>query len=196
VLLAELRMTFKGRSWSWYAVAAGLVVAALLVPLETAQNTLLPLAWVWPLLIWSSLGVREGRYRTDGYVFSTPRPLGRQLPATWLAGFIVAALAGAGVLVRLIAEGDRAGVLVWTVGALFIPSLALAFGTWTGSSKVFEIAYLMLWYIGPMQQIDQFNFINFESETPQTNSTVWIFLFAAILLMALSAVGRARQVRR
>jgi hypothetical protein len=196
VLLAELRMTFKGRPWSWYAVAAGLVVAALLVPLETAQNTLLPLAWVWPLLIWSSLGVREGRYHTDQYVFSTPRPLSRQLPATWLAGFIVAALAGAGVLFRLIAEGDGAGVLVWTVGALFIPSLALAFGTWTGSSKVFEIAYLMLWYIGPMQQIDQFNFINFESEASQTNSTVWIFLFAAILLKAVSAVGRARQVRR
>jgi hypothetical protein len=196
VLLAELRMTLKGRPWSWYAVAAGLVVAALLVPLETAQNTLLPLAWVWPLLIWSSLGVREARYRTDGYVFSTPRPLGRQLPATWLAGFIVAALAGAGVLVRLIAEGDGSGVLVWTVGALFIPSLALAFGTWTGSSKVFEITYLMLWYIGPIQQIDQFNFINFESETSQTNPTVWIFLFAAILLMALSVVGRARQVRR
>jgi ABC-type transport system involved in multi-copper enzyme maturation permease subunit len=196
VLLAELRMTFKGRPWSWYAVAAGLVVAALLVPLETAQNTLLPLAWVWPLLIWSSLGVREGRYQTEQYVFSTPRPLSRQLPATWLAGFIVAALAGAGVLVRLIAEGDGAGVLVWTVGALFIPSLALAFGTWTGSSKVFEIAYLMLWYIGPMQQIDQFNFMNFESEASQTNPTVWIFLFAAILLIALSAVGRARQVRR
>ena len=196
VLLAELRMTLKGRPWSWYAVAAGLVVAALLVPLETAQDTLLPLAWVWPLLIWSSMGVREARHHTDGYVFSTPRPLGRQLPATWLAGFIVAALAGAGVLVRLIAEGDGSGVLVWTVGALFIPSLALAFGTWTGSSKVFEIAYLMLWYIGPIQQIDQFNFINFESETSQTNPTVWIFLFAAILLMALSAVGRARQVRK
>jgi hypothetical protein len=196
VLLAELRMTLKGRPWSWYAIAAGLVVAALLVPLETAQNTLLPLAWVWPLLIWSSLGVREGRYHTDGYVFSTPRPLGRQLPATWLAGFIVAALAGSGVLGRLIAEGDGSGVLVWTVGALFIPSLALAFGTWTGSSKVFEIAYLMLWYIGPIQQIDQFNFINFEPGTSQTNPTVLIFLFAAILLMALSVVGRARQVRR
>ncbi len=195
VLLAELRMALKGRPWSWYVVAAGLIVAALLVPIETAQNLLLPFAWVWPLLIWSSMGVREARYHTDGYVFSTPRPIGRQLPATWLAGFIVAALAGAGVLVRLIAEGDGAGVLVWTVGALFIPSLALAFGTWTGSSKVFEIAYLMLWYIGPIQQIDQFNFINFEPETSQTNSTVLIFLFAAILLMALSVVGRARQVR-
>jgi hypothetical protein len=53
----------------------------------------------------------------------------------------------------------------------------------------------MLWYIGPIQQIDQFNFINFEFETSQTNPTVLIFLFAAILLMALSVVGRARQVR-
>ena len=51
VLVAELRMAFKGRSWIWYAVAAGLVVAALFVPLETATNLLLPAAWVWPLLI-------------------------------------------------------------------------------------------------------------------------------------------------
>ncbi len=40
VLLAELRMTLKGRPGSGYAVAVGLIVAALLVPLEPAQNTL------------------------------------------------------------------------------------------------------------------------------------------------------------
>jgi hypothetical protein len=147
------------------------------------------------LLIWSSLGVRESRYHTAQYVFATPRPLGRQLPATWLTGFIVAALAGAGVLIRLIAEGDGGGVLVWVVGAIFIPSLALAFGTWTHTSKVFETVYLMLWYAGPMQQIEQFNFINFEAEAAQPNSSLWMLLFASVLLMALSVAGRARQLR-
>ena len=72
------------------------------------------------------------------------------------------------MLIRLIAEGDGGGVLVWVVGAIFIPSLALAFGTWTRTSKVFETVYLLLWYAGPMQQIEQFNFMNFEEQRSQT----------------------------
>jgi len=34
--------------------------------------------------------------------------------------------------------------LGWLVGACFIPSLALACGAWSGSSKLFEILYTLL----------------------------------------------------
>ena len=35
--------------------------------------------------------------------------------------------------------GDWRGLLAWLTGALFIPTLALALGVWSGSSKLFEI---------------------------------------------------------
>jgi hypothetical protein len=32
--------------------------------------------------------------------------------------------------------GDGSGLAAWAVGALFIPTLALALGVWSGSSKL------------------------------------------------------------
>jgi hypothetical protein len=141
------------------------------------------------------MGVREARYHTEGYVFSAAYPLRRQLPATWLAGWIVAILIGSGVLVRLILMGNWPGVLTWAVGALFIPSLALALGTCSGNSKVFEATYLFLWYVGPMQQIRQFDFIGVSPEESLEAGGPIIFLAVSLLLLALAVGGRSRQIR-
>ncbi|MFO7684060.1 MAG: hypothetical protein R6X34_28850, partial [Chloroflexota bacterium] len=80
LVVAELKLLLKGRSLLWYAGAAGLILACLLAPLETTRRWLLPLAWLWPLLLWSEIGVRERRYRMDQLLFSAPAPLWRQLP--------------------------------------------------------------------------------------------------------------------
>ena len=141
------------------------------------------------------MGVREARYHTEGYVFSAAFPLRRQLPATWLAGWIVAILIGSGVLVQLILLGNWPGALTWAVGALFIPSLALALGAWSGNSKVFEVTYLLLWYAGPMQQIRQFDYMGLSPEEPIAAGGPVVFLVATILLLALAMAGRRRQIR-
>ena len=75
------------------------------------------------------MGVREVQNRTDQLVFSASHPLMRQLPITWLSGLILKALVGSGALLRLLIDGNADGTVMWAVGALFIPSLALALGT-------------------------------------------------------------------
>jgi len=54
--------------------------------------------------------------------------------------------------VRLLLGGNAAGLFTWLVAALFIPSLALAAGVWTGSGKLFEVLYLSLWYLAGVQE--------------------------------------------
>ncbi len=95
------------------------------------------------------MGVREARFGTTPLITSSAKNLWRQFPACWMAGVAVAMLAGTGALVRLILAGDVPACLAWTAGALWIPSLALALGVWTGSSRAFEGLYTVLWYIGP-----------------------------------------------
>ncbi len=193
VLSAELRLMLKGQHWWWYAVGLGLIGAGLLAPQESVLRFVLPIAWIWPVLIWSSMGVREARHHTEGYIFSSAYPLRRQIPATWLAGWIVAILIGSGVFVCLILMGNWPGVLIWAVGALFILSLAL--GTWSGNSKVFEATYLFLWYVGPMQQIWQFDFIGVSPEESLEAGGRIIYLAVSLLLLALAVGGRSRQIR-
>jgi hypothetical protein len=146
VLRAEVRLALRGLPWWWYAVAAGLIGAGTLAPLGVTLTWLLPIAWIWPLVIWSALGARERMYATDAIVFTTPQPLWRQLPARWLAGVSITALTGAGAAIALAAAGDFGGLFAWAVTAALIPTLALALGSWSGGPRLFEVSYLILWY--------------------------------------------------
>jgi hypothetical protein len=66
LVVAELKLMLKGRSRLWYAGALGIVAAGLVVSPEDARAVVLPIAWLWPLLLWSSLGCRENRFGPTG----------------------------------------------------------------------------------------------------------------------------------
>jgi hypothetical protein len=193
VLAAELKLALKGQRWWWYLVAAGCFIATLTAPLTGVKEIALPIAWIWPILIWSPLGTRESRFDTGGLLFSAARPLLRQLPATWAAGVILALLTGAGAAVRFLAAGDMVAFGAWLVGALFIPTMALALGIWSGTGKLFEILYLVIWYIGPMNHVPTMDYLG-ATETGPAQGMPLIYLAVTALLAAAAVVGRKRQL--
>jgi len=85
MVAAELRLALSGAGRWWVLVAAGLWVAGMAAPM-TAARYLHVAAWVWPLLLWSKMGVRESLHRTGPLVFSCPRSLRRQFAALWVSG--------------------------------------------------------------------------------------------------------------
>lgn len=188
-------------------VALGLILTALILPIAESRQIVLPFVYVWPLLIWSQLGNREIQNRTDQLVFSSAFPLRRQLIATWTAGFILTIIAGSGVIVRLILASDWNVILSVVVAAAFIPAAALALGIWSGGSKVFEVVYLLLWTLGPMNQImatlgfplvaDQliaFDFIG-SSDAAFSVGVPLYYAVITILLLVLALIGRKRQLQ-
>jgi hypothetical protein len=80
------------------------------------------------------------------------------------------------------------------IGALFIPTFALALGVWSGSGKPFEILYTLLWYVGPLHAIPQLDFMGSAPATAATRYPLfYLLLTGALVLTALA--GRARQLR-
>ena len=192
MVLAELRLALHGVSRWWYLIAAGLFLAGLFTPVSVSRG-LLVAAWIWPLLIWSAMGTRETRLRTDQLIFSTAHPLRRQLPACWLAGVIIALLTGGGTGIRLLFAGEQLGLIAWTVGAFFIPTMALALGVWSGSSKLFEVLYLFLWYLGPANHLGNIDFMG--AMGPLLPPRTPVFFFAVTAALAVFAIaGRKRQL--
>lgn len=201
LLLAECRLMLKELRelplfGMWGAAAAGaLIITGLLLPLNHARGIMLPLAWFLPVLVWSKLGTREARYRTDQLVFSSANFLKRQLPAVWLAGILLAAVTGSGVALNLALHGEWLGVLAWFVGILFIPSLALCLGVWTGSSKSFEFVYTLLWYIGPINQVEPLDFMG--ALPGSVEAGIWqLYIAIIIILLGLAFIGRKWQIQR
>ena len=192
-VLAELKIMLKGLHKLWYVVALVLIILSMALPLEVVREFIVPVAWVWPLLIWSKMGNKEIKFRTNQYVFASPNPVIGQLPAVWLAGFIVAVITGIGWPLRMLFAGELQFILPWLVGAAFIPTLALTLGVWSGSSKLFEVVYFMLWYIGPMNRVPYLDFIGTTGQRIQLQIPIY-FLVITLLLVGLAIVGRKRQI--
>jgi hypothetical protein len=66
----------------------------------------------------------------------------------------------------------------------------LALGVWSNSHKLFEVLYMTLWYLGPLNGIPAVNFLGAES-----NGNVAFFIPFSIVLLIAAFVGRSRQLR-
>src|SRR5688500_7970924 len=190
VLMAELKLLLKGQCWWWYVVMAGIVIACLITPSSIVREFALPIAWVWPILVWSTIGNREIHNNVQQLTFSSASPLLRQLPAQWLAGFIVTLIMASGAVLRFAIDGDTIGLIALLSGALFIPSLALASGVWSGTSKLFEILYMLIWYLGPLNKLTALDYIGSHG-----NGRPEFFVPLSIVLIAFAFIGRTRQIQ-
>lgn len=189
LMKAELLLIRKGIRKQWLLGALILFTADLFVSPDIARLYILPITWLWPILIWSALGAREAQYQTGELVFSAAYPLQRQLPATWLAGVLVTALTGSGAAINFLRAGDSMALLTWLIAVLFIPSLALALATWSGGSKAFEVTYMMIWYFGPMNHIiPPLDFLNGSIEINL------LYLAAVVTLLCTAFIGRRRYL--
>jgi hypothetical protein len=190
VLIAEIKLLLKGQRWWWLVVMAGINIACLVVPSTAVREFALPIAWVWPILLWSAIGNREIHHNVQQMTFSSASPLVRQLPAQWLAGLIVTLLVSSGAIIRLTTDGDTAGLLALLSGAFFIPSMALASGVWSGTSKLFEILYMLIWYLGSLNKLIMLDYMGSHG-----NGRPEFFIPFSIVLIVLAVIGRARQIR-
>jgi hypothetical protein len=190
VVIAELRLMLKGQRWWWYGGAAVIVIGSLASPVEYSRGAWLIAAWIWPVLLWSQMGTREATYNTSALIFSSQGALQRQMPALWAAGALVTWLIGAGAGVRILLAGDSHALLAWVVGGVFIPSLALAFGVWSGRSKAFEAVYTAWWYVGPLHHVRGMDFAG----TTANSATPAAYLLAGAALLLTAYAGRRARI--
>jgi hypothetical protein len=132
--------------------------------------------------------------RTRALIFSAPHPLRRQLPATWLAGVLVGLAVAAVTAVRPAAHGELVALPGLVVGALFLPSLALALGTWTGSNRLFEVVFAAFWYLGIWGRITPFDLLGARPAALAAGVPLY-YLAASAVLVAVAIAGRHHQLR-
>ncbi len=193
MLWAELKLMVKGYHWSWYVVAIGLVALQLSLPYVYAREFALSAAWVWPLAMWSSMGTRETRFNTGQLVYSSPFPVLRQFPALWLAGLTVAVLSGGGMMIRAFLVGEMEHLSALLVGALFVPTLALFLGVVSGTKKLFEVSYLMIWYLGAVNQVPALDFLG-ASQAGVAVAIPQAYLVLSLALLLSAFLFRRRQL--
>ena len=189
VLAAEFKLMLKGRSLIWYIGAIGLIVVFLVWPLDVVRRYLVLVMLLWPITLWSGMGNRERRYQMDQIIFSGAHPLRRQLSASWIAGFIIALIASGCISAIMIAIGKEFTIVSWLAGSMFIPSLAVALGIWSGGPRLFELVYILWWYLGPVEGVPLFDFMGVSHMAIETGVSIY-YLIASILLILFAIIGR------
>ncbi len=63
-------------------------------------------------------------------------------------------------------------------------------GSWTGSSKAFEVIYMILWYLGPMNHFSVLDFIG----TTDSVSLTWLYEVLSLIFLTAGMVGRWKQL--
>ena len=190
LVLAELKLMLKGHRWWWYAGAGIIFIASLASPLNAVRGGVALAALIWPVLVWSQMGTREARFNTASLVFSAEHSIHRQLPAIWIAGVGVAAVTNSGLAIRLLIVGDHQGLLSWIACALFVPSLALALGLWSGTSRFFEAVYTAWWYIGPAHHTPGLDFLGTTAESARPQ----LYLLMSGALIVAAYLGRRAKL--
>jgi len=187
--LAELRLLTRRTSRWWWLTWAAIQIPAALAPADIAPR-FAAMGWIWPVFRWSELGARDRVNGTAGLLDSSPHPIGRQFRAAWAAGAFLALLAGAGFGVRSWLSGNFAAVAGWIAGAAFVPALALALGTLSRGRKTFEILFVVLWYVGPLNGVPIADFTGASggAATP-------VFAIGALAALGVAAWTRRARIR-
>ncbi len=193
LLLAEMRLAFKGQRWWWYAGALIIILLGLSSSGADGQHMAVLAAMIWPILIWSAMSTRERTFNTGQIVFSAPGPVNYQLPMMWLAGILAGVALSSGVLASMAISGNY--IDMWTLLAemMLIPAMAMAMGIWSGSSKLFEASYMILWYIGPVNNLPFLDITGTVAKTMNMGLPI-AYLLMTIAFLAIMAVGRRKQV--
>jgi hypothetical protein len=79
-----------------------------------------------------------------------------------------------------------------TIAAFLVPSAALALGTISGSKKLFEVVYLMVWYVG---SIDRLPALDLLGTTSEAITGTKFFALGLLSLIFLIAAITAREPR-
>jgi hypothetical protein len=192
----ECLLLVKGLKWYWLAGMLVLWVGCVFSPAEGLRKYGYMLIAIWPVLIWSRLGEREVRYQTEQLIYQAAYPLPRLLASAWLAGVLVTALATSAVLLGRLIAAEPLALVPWLLSVVFIPTLALTLGIWSRGSKLFEVAYPILWYLGPFNRengLAVLDYLGIHAQAP-ANSAPLLFAGGLLVLLLLAYLGRRRQI--
>jgi hypothetical protein len=196
LVAGEVRVLLGGVPLWWLLGALALAVVAAIAPTSAVANPLLPLAWLWPVLIWSRLGTQRFTHQVDPLIVSAPAAR-RRLLAEWLAAALLTAAVGLLPLVRFAAAGEYASVTRWLAAVAFIPTLALALGTLSRGPRLFQAVYAVIW-LGAVTGERALDFLGAvrEGDRPVGPAPLAVLALTAVLAVVTVVVHQVRHSRR
>lgn len=186
LLRLELKLIIKGHSVYWFIGLLVLNIIQLFISQELLISLILPISWLWCVLVISQLGQLEKQSNTFELVTYSKQSSILQSFACYCAAWILLALASMGSVVRFAGSAEWLLLVQLIIAISFTVSLAYFCGAFTGTKRMFEVLYPALWYIGPIQAALYFDFFGVNSRASWQAGVPYFFVAISISLLMLT----------
>ncbi|MBA6391570.1 hypothetical protein H4J38_12415 [Colwellia sp. BRX10-3] len=193
LLRLELKLLLKGRSIYWVIGLLILNIIQLFISQELLISIVLPISWLWCVLVISQLGQIEKQANTLELVAYSRKSIKLSSLASYFAAWILLLLASLGGLLRFTATTEWMLVIQLIIAISFTVSLAYFCGTFTGTKRMYEVLYPAIWYIGPIQTALYVDFFGVNSQLSWQAGMPYYFLAVSIALLMLTIVAKSRR---
>jgi len=179
LILCEIKLILYGHSIIWY------IGFLCLFLLSVYDAHLLSFLYLWTIPLWATIGLAEVKNNTTSILMHTRYYKYHQLFAAYLGGVVLYIFVGFGYLIKSIVIMRNYVVILYVfIGAILISSISLLLNLWIKNSKVFELVYIIIWYLGPIQKVYPFDFIYFTGNHGVNNILVYILLTIIFLIFS------------
>ncbi|MEG0472298.1 MAG: hypothetical protein RR588_08190 [Solibacillus sp.] len=191
LIIGEWKVLLRGYSKWLY----GILIISIILSFALPMNILIswsPLFMLFPLAIWSKMGTVDTTNRTEQLILSTFNASIKYF-ITWLSGLFITLIYSFGFVLRLSLAGDTRAGIAYVIGIMFIVTLAITLGYFTKSRRVFESIYLLLWYMGPVNQIPYLDFAGLSTNHSLQYFIISIFLMGSVVILQKKRKEKKRK---
>jgi hypothetical protein len=193
LLRLELKLLLKGQSVYWFIGLFMLNIIQVFIEESLLIGVLLPLSWLWCVLVISQLGQLDKQANTVELMTYSKQSSTLQSLASFSAAWLLLALASFASLVRLLAMTEWLLVVQLIIAISFTVALAYFCGTLTGTKRMFEVLYPTLWYIGPIQTALYVDFFGVNGQASwQAGVPYYVAAISMGLLLLTVSIRNAR----
>ena len=190
-LRLELKLLLKGHSSYWIIGLLLLNIIQLFISQQLLVSMVLPISWLWCVLVLSQLGQLEKQANTVELITYSKKSAVLQSLASYSAGWVVLAMASSGSLVRFAFMAEWILLTQIFIAISFSVSLAYFCGAFTGTKRMFEILYTAIWYIGPIQAALYLDFFGVNSAASWQAGIPYYFAAISIVLLMLTVRAKS-----
>ncbi|WP_448568840.1 hypothetical protein [Thalassotalea ganghwensis] len=193
LLRLELKLQLKSLSVYWYIVVFALNIIQLFISHQLLVSLVLPISWLWCVLVISQLGQMEKQYNTIELITYSNKSMVIQSAASCSAAWILLVLVSLGSLIRFVGSAEWLLVIQLIIAVSFTVALAYCCGVLTGTKRVFEVLYPALWYMGPIQGALYIDFFGVNPIASWQASVPFYFLMISISLVILTISVKSKR---
>jgi len=193
LLRLELKLLMKGYTAYWYIGLIILNLLQLFIDQQLLTSLILPISWLWCVLVISQLGQMEKQKNTVELITYSNQSSILQTLASYSAAWVLLALASSGGIIRFMVLAEWVLFIQIVIAISFTVSMAYFCGTFTSTKRMFEVLYPTLWYIGPVQAALYVDFFGVNSQASWQAGIPYYFISLSVGLLLLTLKARSSR---